>query len=131
VTRAVIDASVGAALLFRNVGDLAERAVSEYESLHAPSHFDVECASVLRRLYLQRDLTAAHLRTATLAMADLPVERVGPAALLERIASLADNATAYDAAYLALAEGLDAVLLTSDRRLATVPGVRCPVRVLQ
>jgi predicted nucleic acid-binding protein len=47
-----------------------------------------------------------------------------------RIVALAANATAYDAAYIALAEALDADLLTSDARLARVPDIACTVRVL-
>jgi predicted nucleic acid-binding protein len=60
----------------------------------------------------------------------LPVTRHVISALVPRIISLAGNATAYDAAYIALAEALDADLLTSNARLAEISGITCTVRVL-
>jgi predicted nucleic acid-binding protein len=46
------------------------------------------------------------------------------------VSELRDNVTAYDAAYVALAEALGASLVTSDARLAGAPGLRCAVDVL-
>jgi predicted nucleic acid-binding protein len=59
----------------------------------------------------------------------LPVTRHAISALVPRILSLALYATAYDAAYTALAEALNADLLTTDAALASVPGITCTVRV--
>jgi predicted nucleic acid-binding protein len=55
-------------------------------------------------------------------LADLPLDRYSHEFLLLRIWELRHNLTAYDAAYVALAEALDAPLLTCDRALAAVPG---------
>jgi predicted nucleic acid-binding protein len=52
-------------------------------------------------------------------------------AMLDRAWELRDNLSAYDACYVALAEGLDCALLTADNRLARAPSVRCPVTVVQ
>ncbi len=59
-----------------------------------------------------------------------PIQRYGHLALLDRIWRLRANLTAYDASYVALAELLGLDLLTVDRRLASVPGIRCHVEVL-
>jgi predicted nucleic acid-binding protein len=50
--------------------------------------------------------------------------------MLARAFELRDNATIYDALYLALAEALDARLLTLDRALTRVPGVRAEVQLV-
>ncbi len=60
---------------------------------------------------------------------DLRLTRHAHDALLARIWQLRANATAYDAAYLALAEALDVPLVTRDAALSTVPGVRVSVEV--
>ena len=59
-----------------------------------------------------------------------PIQRYGHLALLDRIWHLRANLTSYDASYVALAELLGVDLLTVDRRLAGVPGIRCQVEVL-
>jgi predicted nucleic acid-binding protein len=63
-------------------------------------------------------------------LADLPLRRYAHDFLLPRIWELRSNVTAYDAAYLALAEALDAPLLTRDAGLRQVPGVMAEVEVL-
>jgi predicted nucleic acid-binding protein len=60
----------------------------------------------------------------------LPLRRVSHRPLLTRCWELRDNLTPYDAAYVSLAEELNASLLTADRRLAAAPGLRCDVVVL-
>jgi predicted nucleic acid-binding protein len=96
----------------------------------APHVIDVEVLSIVRRdLALGRlDRTAAHQ-----AVEDLrgwPGERFGHRSLLERAWELRDNVRAWDAVYVALAEALDATLLTLDRRLGRVPGLACLVDVV-
>ena len=78
----------------------------------------VETLSVLRRLTHQGLLTAARARVALTDLADAPFTRWPADALLPRMWELRDNLSAYDATYVALAESLDATLLTADARLA-------------
>lgn len=76
---------------------------------------------------------ALDLRRAALALTDLvelPLRRAPHRPLLARCWELRENLTVYDATYVALAEVLDAVLLTADERLANSPGPRCEIEVL-
>lgn len=63
-------------------------------------------------------------------LAQLDLTRYGHDLLLPRIWALRANLTAYDAAYVALAEALDAVLLTCDGRIAAAPGSAARVELL-
>ena len=63
-------------------------------------------------------------------LAGFPLRRMPIAPLLQRIWELRDNLTAQDAAYVALAEGLDATLMTCDGRLARATGPRCPMDLI-
>ena len=58
------------------------------------------------------------------------MERVSHRLLMERCWELPANVTVYDAVYVALAELLDAPLVTADRKLANAPGIRCQVEVV-
>ncbi len=72
-------------------------------------------------------------RRASLAFDDLDALRLARAPhapLLRRCWELRHNLTTYDAAYVALAELLGAVLVTGDARLSSAPGARCAVEVL-
>ena len=100
------------------------------ELLAAPQLIDLEVSAAWRRLVAAGRLDE---RRAGLALADLVslrVERVAHLPLIERVWELRANLTAYDAAYVALAELLDAPLLTGDERIAGSPGIRCAVEVL-
>jgi predicted nucleic acid-binding protein len=99
-------------------------------TLHAPHLLDLEVAQVLRRYERAGELTVARGRQALNDLAAFRIERYPHHLFLSRIWSLRANATAYDACYLALAEALDAPLLTSDRRLASVPGHAASVEVV-
>lgn len=127
----VLDASVVVHLL---VGTpLADRIASRLEqdpSLHAPSIVDLEVAQALRRFCDTGQLSPERGETAIDELASLPVRRYPHAPLLERIWRLRDNLTAYDAAYAALAEALDATLLTRDERLARAPGLRARIELV-
>lgn len=126
---AVVDASIVVEML---VGD-AEAALAmlaPYDDLHAPAHLDVECLNALRKLLLGGRESRADFLESTAALSELPITRHHLSPLLPRMASLADNATPYDSAYIALAEALEAPLLTADSRIATVPGITCQVSVL-
>lgn len=101
------------------------------ERLAAPDLIDLEVTSVLRR-----QLASGHVdgRRAELALNDLlamPLRRAPAAQLVARCWELRDNLTTYDASYVALAEALDAVLLTGDARLGRASGPRCAIEVLR
>jgi len=83
-----------------------------------PALCDVEVLSALRRVVRTGDVDEARVRAALAFYRSLPVRRFGHEGLLERVFQLRDNFTAYDAVYLALAEGLGAALVTLDRRMA-------------
>jgi predicted nucleic acid-binding protein len=73
------------------------------------------------------------VRRAELAVADLlalPLQRIPHQQLITRCWELRANLTPYDAAYVSLAEVLDAVLVTGDKRLSRSPGLRCRVQVI-
>lgn len=106
------------------------RLLAGTASLHAPALLDLEVAQVLRRYLAAGDVSAHWARAALGIMAGLPVTRYFHEPLLPRIWDLRDNVTAYDAAYVALAEALRAPLLTCDARLARVKGFRTQVEVI-
>jgi predicted nucleic acid-binding protein len=128
----VLDASAFLELLLgTSVGrEVAERIADPALGLHAPHLIDVEVAQALRR-YLRGGEIDEH--TAALALEDLralDMERHAHEPLLTRVWELRENLTAYDAVYVALAEALDARLLTCDRRIARAPGMRGRVEVV-
>ena len=128
----VVDASAAVDLLLRAPGSdpLAERLLASGEALHAPHLLDVEVAQVLRRHESRGRLSAARGRLALELLQLMPIVRHGHARLLKRAWRLRGNLTAYDAVYVALAEALEAALVTRDRRLATAPGHRARVEVI-
>lgn len=130
MVRAVLDASAAVLLLTTPESRTAAERIGAFSSLHAPEHFLVECVAALRGMWLGGLLSHTSFRALARDAGDLPIvrHRVGP--LVERMVSLAPNVTAYDAAYLVLAEGLEAPLITTDARLARVPGSTCEVMVL-
>ena len=106
-----------------------DRLFSRGESLHAPHLLDVEVAQVLRRYAAAGELTPERGREALMDLADFPVHRYPHDVLLPRIWELRHNLTAYDAAYMALAETLAAPLVTCDARLGSAPRHRAKVEV--
>lgn len=92
--------------------------------LHVPHLLDVEVAQVLRRYVRESQVTAADAAAALRHFRDLDLTRHAHEPLLDRIWELRHNFSAYDAVYVALAEVLNAPLLTSDRRLAHAPGLK-------
>ncbi len=128
----VADASVLAVALADDGpdGDQA-RARLRGEHVALPELADLEVASVLRRQLAAGALDARRAGLALDDLAALPARRAPHRPLLPRCWGLRDNLTIYDAAYAALAEAMNATLLTADRRLARAPGPRCPIEVLQ
>ena len=95
-----------------------------------PELADVEVLSVVRREVLAGRLTAERGAGALQDYTDLAVERFAHPPLMARAWELRDTVSACDAQYVALAELLDAALVTADRRLARSSGPRCPVDLL-
>jgi predicted nucleic acid-binding protein len=110
-------------------GDLVRRRLRG-ESLTAPELVDLEVVSVLRKQLAIGALDGRRAGLALTDLADLPLRRVPHLPLLARCWELRDNLTVYDAAYVALAEVLDAPLVTADSRLGRAPGTTCQIEVL-
>ncbi len=120
----VIDASAVLEMLLRTPAAKAveARIFEPGETLNAPHLIDVEVAQVIRRYTANGEIDEERGRAALADLAALPLQRFPHDFLLPRIWALRNNLTAYDAAYVALSEALDAVLLTRDKRLAAAPG---------
>jgi predicted nucleic acid-binding protein len=110
-------------VLFRSeVGlEIESRIFTPREVLYAPHLIDLEVAQVLRRYCNSNEMTPERGREALEDLAELPINRYPHDLFLRRIWELRNNMTAYDAAYVALAEALPAPLLTRDGRLASAP----------
>lgn len=117
----VVDASAMLEVLLATPAGarIEHRLLGGGETLCAPHLLDVEVAQVLRRHERNGTLPAVRGREALSDLADFPLIRYPHDFLLGRIWELRDNATAYDAAYLSLAEALHAALVTCDRKLAS------------
>lgn len=106
-----------------------QRIYSRQETLYSVHLLDVEFVHVLRRLVREGTLTAKRAEEAIEDLAALRITRYAPVLLLERIWRLRQNLSACDAAYVALAEQLQAPLITRDRRIAAAPGHMAAVEV--
>lgn len=127
----VIDASVVVNALIHGGGAGAQaRHVLTRDALAAPSMIRAEAASGLRARLRSGDLSIGHAGPALHRLEQIKVDLFAFEPLLGRVWELRDNLSTYDAWYVALAETLDTALVTADRRLAGVPGVRCPIDVL-
>lgn len=127
----VADAS---AILEWLIGGLQGQAVErtlDGEDIQAPAHLDVEVAQVTRRLAQNAIITPARGRAMLELLAEAPIRRIPLAPLLPRVWALRKNLTAYDAAYVALAEALSAPLVTLDRKIREAPGHQAEVVVPQ
>ncbi len=127
----VVDASIVASALGDDGSD-GERARQRLagERLFAPELLDLEVASVWRRAARAGRLGERRASQALEDLAALPLGRAPHQPFMSRIWELRDNLTPYDAAYVALAEELEAPLLTADRRLAKALGARCEIELL-
>jgi predicted nucleic acid-binding protein len=127
----VVDAScVVEVLLQTDVAPQIEARWLGGGSLQAPELVDLEVLQVLRRLRALREISEDRATLAVGALGRLGLRRWRHASLRDRIWALRANLTAYDAAYVALAERLRCPLLTRDRRLAVASGHRARVQVL-
>ena len=128
----VLDASVTVELLLNSeVGRrIAERIADPDLALHAPQLLDLEVAQALRRYAAAGLIGAETGREALERLGDLGITRWDHEPLLPRVWTLRHNLTAYDAAYAALAEALEATLLTGDRRLASAPRLAAEIEIV-
>lgn len=117
-------------LLTPMASEIEKRVFAEEETLHAPHLIDLEVAQVLGRYCASGELDAERGEQALTDLADLPLTRYPHDLFLPRIWELMRHVTAYDAAYLALAEALPAPLLTLDARLAALAGLEARVECL-
>jgi predicted nucleic acid-binding protein len=99
------------------------------EGLHAPHLLDLEVANVLRGLVRKRLVTDRRAWHVLEDLVELAIHRYSHLPFVERIWQLRSNLSAYDASYVALAEALEAPLVTIDRRLTAAPGLRTAVLV--
>lgn len=127
----VVDASVIAPALADDDED-GERARSRLqgERLTAPEVLDLEVVSVIRKAFASGALSRRRAGLALADLIDLELERISHRRILARIWELHENLTPYDAAYVALAETINATLVTADRRLSGAPGPRCTIEYL-
>ncbi len=127
----VVDASVIVVALGDDgdAGRLVRRRLRG-ERLSAPEVIDLEVLSAWRRLVAAGALTEDRALQSVGDLVDLRVRRVSHRPLMARCWELRSNVTAYDAAYVALAERLDTTLVTVDGALAGAPGPRCPIELL-
>lgn len=125
----VVDASVLANALADDGTDgrTARERLARDVDLTAPDLVDVETVSVLRRRWLAGTLTARRFSIAIDDLEDLDLARFPTLPLMRRAYELRANVTSYDAAYVALAEHLGCTLVTADARLASAPGILCPI----
>lgn len=130
----VVDASVVVTVLIRGeYADWAEEqlaATAAGHSLWAPHLIDAEVGQSLRRRVAARKLSDDHALDALNRYAGLPLRRINHVGLLDRAWQLRHNHSFYDGLYVALAEALDAPLVTLDRRLARAVGDATEVTAL-
>lgn len=123
----VADASAVVSALV-NAG--AARQALGTQQVHVPHLADTEVASSIRRLVARDELSPDDGRLLLDTWRRLATVRHASTGLLDRVWQLRSNASAYDATYVALAEGLGCALVTADARLSRVRGLRCPVTVV-
>jgi predicted nucleic acid-binding protein len=128
----VVDASALLEFLLQTpLGARVEtRLFRDEGELHAPHLVDVEIAQGLRRLVRAGEVTAVRAAEAIADLTDLDLHRHAHLDLLGRAWTLRDNITAYDAMYVALAEAIEAPIVTCDNPLAKSPGHRARIEVI-
>lgn len=126
----VLDASVLVAVLVDDDADSTDLALQRMrDDLHwvVPEHAIIETVHALRGLMLAGKISTEQLGSHAQTLVDWALDVWPTTPLLSRVLELAHNVSAYDAAYIALAEELGATLITGDQRLTRMPHVRCPV----
>lgn len=125
----VLDASAVIEVLLQTAASIqiSLRISAPGETLHAPHLIDVEITQTLRRLVRTNQISPDRGAEALTDLADIPIYRHSHFPLLSQIWTRRHNFTAYDAVYLALAEALNAPMVTCDRALKTARGIKVEV----
>ena len=128
----VVDASALLEFLLQtSIGvRVEERLFRDADELHAPHLVDVEVVQGLRRLVRMGEVSSGRADEAIVDLADLDLHRHPHVDLLGRAWKLRDNVSAYDAMYVALAEAIEATIVTCDRPLAKAPGRGTRIEVI-
>jgi predicted nucleic acid-binding protein len=128
----VVDASALLELLLQtSLGARVEsRLFQGDDELHAPHLLDVEIVQGLRRLVRTGEVSARRAEEAIADLADLDLHRHAHVELLGRAWKLRDHISVYDAMYVALAEAIEAPMLTCDSPLSNAPGHRARIEVI-
>ena len=128
----VLDASAAVAVLLNSDESalhIRARIEQADDELHVPHFFEIEVMSVLRRYVLSQRLSEGRSGELFEDFMTMRLTRYPHTALLSRVWELRNNVTAYDAAYVALAETLGAPLVTMDERLSRAFGIHAAVEV--
>jgi predicted nucleic acid-binding protein len=127
----VTDAGVWVrALVDEGPGDPIRSLLIAEPVVAAPELIDLEFTNVLRGLAAKGSIALRDAEIALLEFLQAPIQRHSHISLLPRVWQLRQNLTAYDAAYVALAETLGVDLLTIDRGIGRSPGIRCRVTLV-
>ena len=128
----VVDSSVILEVLLRTKSAQAieKKIFSKGQTLHAPHLIDLEIAQVIRRYTSASEITPERGSQAIEDLIDFRISRYPHDILLSRIWDLRSNMTAYDAAYVTLAEVLNVPLFTRDARLARSVGSRAKIQLI-
>jgi predicted nucleic acid-binding protein len=123
----VVDASVAVTALL-HAGPARQRLA--HEALHAPHLLDSEVTDTLRRLVMRGVVAVDDAERALAAWSRIAVSRYPTVGMIRRVWELRSNVSAYDGAYVALAELLECAVVTADRRLAAATGPRCTIELV-
>lgn len=127
----VVDASVLTNALVDDdaLGDLAREALRRDDRWAAPEHLVVETFSAVRGRLLGRKISVQRAENAVVALGVARIELTNVSGLLERMWTMRENVSAYDSAYVAVAQTLGCTLVTADRSLARASAGRCSVQL--
>ena len=129
----VVDASALLEFLLQTrLGTRVEaRLFRDGADFHSPHLVDVEVTQGLRRLVRSGEVSPERAAEAIADLTDLDLHRHAHLDLLTRAWKLRENVTMYDAMYIALAEALDATVVTCDTPLANAPGHRARIEAIE
>lgn len=118
----MLDASAAVELVFATSPGAAVAQRLRGETVHTPAHFDVEVVGAIRRAVVRQLISDHEGLVAVADFQSLPLRRWPTKPFLLRAYQLRRTHTVADGVYIALAEGLDAPLITCDGRLAQPHG---------